>query len=67
MPEYRCFFFDAAHHIFEVDSAILDTDPAAREWGHQLSQTHPSCAEIEIWCGPRLVYTEPCQNAAADD
>lgn len=66
MPDYRCYYFDAADHIFEAGTAQLETDAAAVEWGHGLSRSHPTCAKVEIWCGPRLIHTQPCEHGAGD-
>jgi len=64
LAQYRCYFFDAENHVFEVDAAEHPSDAAAIEWGHRLARTHPNCASIELWCGARLVDRRPCLSAA---
>ncbi len=64
LAQYRCYFLDADHHVFEVDMAEHPTDRHAIKWGHALAQTHAKCIAIELWSGARLVSREPCASAA---
>jgi len=64
VAQYRCYFFDADDHVFEVDSADHPTDQHAIAWGHRLSRSHPKCTSIELWCGARLIDRQPCVSAA---
>ncbi len=64
MAQYRCYFLDADHHVFEVDMAEHASDHNAITWGHALAQSHAKCTAIELWCGARLVSREPCVSAA---
>jgi hypothetical protein len=56
MALYRCFFLDAADHIFAPPEIFeADDDEAAIDRAQHICDENMACAHVALWCGERHV------------